>query len=525
MKDFLKWFKSSTKIKRWLLLMLVGIVLVCYGVSKILVANELTFKELIEIILCFTAGFTFAVISMVCIQRRTLELLVQETDTRDLNKKDQVHSLIFNKKVYNQGPNIVVIGGGSGLNTVLKGLKNYTDNITAIVTVSDYGSKEDITPLNDIKDSLIALSVNEEKMKELMNVQVQISKNQEIKFSDFYFSAMAETTGDFTKSVEESKNILNMVGKVLPVTLDKVNICAELEDGTVIESKEKIPQVVNEKISRINRIYLSPTNCKVAPGVIEAINQADAIVIGPGSLYTNVIPNLLVPGISRAIRESRAFKIYVSNIMTEFGQTDNYSLSDHIKAIIEHAGNGIVDYCIYDTGEIVPEYVRKYNKQGCELVEQDVNNVKGMGIKLIQRNLSTIENDSIRHNSDAIAIAIIQLICDELVFNDMQNNPQFLKLDSKVKETKKKLKDSRKIEYVKKSKRKNKKEKTSKFLEKYNDRVEAIRQSEKKGKRRTSQLLQIESKIPRYEQTNKIQKQKDINKNEELLEIINKMRK
>ena len=199
-------------------------------------------------------------------------------------------------------------------------------------------------------------------------------------------------------------------------------------------------------------------------------------------MYTNVIPNLLVPGVSKAIRESKAFKVYVSNIMTEFGQTDNYSLSDHIKTIIDHAGKGIVDYCIYDTGEIVPEFVRKYNKEGCELVDQDPSNVKGMGVKLIQRNLSTVENDAIRHNPDAIATAIIQLICDDLVFNDMQNNPQFLKLDSKVKETKKKLKKNNSMQYVKRKKSKDSKNRTSKFLEKYNDRVESIRKSEKKIK-------------------------------------------
>ena len=523
-------------MKRWLVLMLIGIVLVCYGVAEILVTKELSFAELAKIIVCFTIGFTFAVVSIICIQRRTLELLVQETDTRDLDRKDQVHSLIFNKKVYNQGPNVVVIGGGSGLNTVLKGLKNYTDNITAIVTVSDYGSSQNITPLDDIKNSLIALATNEEKMKELLNAEVLIDKEHKVMFSDVYFSAMEGTTGEFTSSIEESKKVLNMIGKVLPVTLDTVTICAELEDGTVIESKEKIPQVVNEKVSKINRIYLSPTNCRVAPGVLEAISEADAIVIGPGSLYTNVIPNLLVPGVSREIRESKAFKIYVSNIMTEFGQTDNYTLSEHIKAILDHAGKGIVDYCIYDTGEIIPEYVRKYNKEGCELVEQDVSNVKGMGVKLIQRNLSTIEDDAIRHNPDAIATAIIQLICDDLIFNDMQNNPQFLKLDSKVKETKKKLKNDKQMQYTKKKRKKNSKNKNSKFFEKYNDRIESIRESAKDaGDNRTKRAKHIsevaKEKNVKREKTkediknSKKQKVKDIRQDNDLLEIINKMRK
>ena len=164
--------------------------------------------------------------------------------------------------------------------------------------------------------------------------------------------------------------------------------------------------------------------------------------------------------------------------MTEYGQTDNYSLYDHIKAITDHAGKGIIDYCIYDTGEIVPEYIRQYNKEGSDLVEQDVSKVKDAGIKLIQRNLSTIENDRIRHNPDAIATSIIELICDDMRFRDMQNNTQYLMLDSKVKDTNKKLKKNNK----KKKNVKNKEKHNSKFFEKYNDRIASIKSSEVKPK-------------------------------------------
>lgn len=481
MNGFFKWFKSGAKIKRWIFLMIVGIVLVCYGMAKILVTNEMGFKELAEIVLMFVTGFTFAIISIIFIQKRTLEILVEESDTRELENKSKVKSLIFNKKIYNQGPKIVVIGGGSGLNTVLRGLKNYTDNITAIVTVSDYGEKENKSrenlgtlPLGDIKDSLIALSTNEEEMNCLLNLDMTNSQLKGLKFGDIYLTAMREAVGDFSMSIQESSKILNMVGKVLPVTLDQIKICAELEDGTVVESKDKIPEMVSQKISKISRIYISPTNIRVAPGVIEAIKEADAIVIGPGSLYTNVIPNLLVPGVSKAIKEAQGFKIYVSNIMTEYGQTDDYTLYDHIKAIIDHAGKGVIDYCIYDTGEIVPEYIRQYNKEGAELVEQNVSKVKDEGIKLIQRNLSTIENGRIRHNPDAIATSIIQLICDDLKFRDMQNDTQYIMLDSKIKDTKKKMKSNKKKNIKKKNP---KKRSNSKFFEKYNDRIQSIQES------------------------------------------------
>ena len=361
--------------------MLIGIVLVCYGIAKVLVTNEMEFKNLAVIILMFILGFICVVVSVIQIHRRTLEILVEDTDTRDENQK--VNSLIFNKKVYNQGPKIVVIGGGSGLNTVLRGLKNYTDNITAVVTVSDYGAKNEsgIKELEDIKESLIALANNEDEMNSLLNYEINQIGSDKITFGDVYLNAMRSKEGDLSKAVIKSKDILNITGKVLPATLDRVKICVELEDGTVIESREKIKSEISNKVSKISRVYISPTNTRVAPGVIEAIKEADSIIIGPGSLYTNVIPNLLIPGVAKAIRETKCFKIYVGNIMTEYGQTDNYTLHDHVKAIIDHAGKGIFDYCIYDTGEIVPEYIRKYNQEGCELIEQDVSKVTDEGIK------------------------------------------------------------------------------------------------------------------------------------------------
>ena len=421
-------------------------------------------------------------------------MLVEESDTRNIEDKGKMNSLIFNKKVYNQGPKVVVIGGGAGLNTVLRGLKNYTDNITAIVTVSDYGlnngkteEEMNLAALEDIEQSIIALSTNENEMNQLINLTMTDNAYKGKKFGDIYLTAMKEAVGDFPTSIREVQKILNMTGKVIPVTYDRIKICAELEDGTVVECKDKIPEMVSQKLSRITRVFISPTNIRVAPGVIEAIKEADSIVIGPGSLYTNVIPNLLVPGVSKAIREARGFKVYVSNIMTEDGQTDDYTLYDHIKAIIDHAGKGIIDYCIYDTGEIVPEYIRQYNKEGSDLVEQDISKVKEEGIKLIQRSLSTIENGRIRHNADAIATSIIQLICDELKFRDMQNDTQYIMLDSRIKDTKKKLKkEKNKNKPPKDKNNKKNRHSGSKFLNKYNERITSIRQSENKQKEKAN---------------------------------------
>ena len=494
MKGFFRWFKNSSKMKRWMFIIVIGILLACYGIAEILVLKEISFKEVGKIIVIFIVGFLAIITGLVGLNKRTLEVLVESTDDRMENKKNvNVNSLIFNKTIYNQGPNIVVIGGGTGLNTVLTGLKKYTNNLTAIVTVSSYG--EQVTdsrrelgtmPLDDIKDSMIALANEEKQMSDLLNYNFRYGKLRGLSFSDIYFLAMKEVNQDFAKSVINSNEILNIIGKVIPVTLDEMNITAELANGYVVTEKSRIPEIVYEKITKINRIYLNPSNCRPAPGVIEAIKNADCIIVGPGSLYTNVIPNLLVNGVAKAIKESSAIKVYISNIMTEPGQTDNYSVSDHLNAIIEHCGKGIVDYCIYDTGEIIPEMIKKYNMEGQEIVEQNIYKVKG--ITFLQRNLAMITDGYIRHDPTLVASSIIELICDDLKYQDKQNDPQYMMLNNKLREDKRihKIQEQMKRKEKKQSKhpeRKNKHQKgKSKFANKYSERINSIRTSDEKRK-------------------------------------------
>ena len=312
-----------------------------------------------------------------------------------------------------------------------------------------------------------------------------------LKFSDIYFTAMKEIYRNDTQSIEKSNSIFKIVGDVKPVTTEEMQICAELENGYVVEEKDKIPEIVNDKMTRINRVYLKPSNCRPAPGVLEAIKEADSIIIGPGSLYTNVIPNLLVNGVAKAIRESKAIKIYVNNIMTEPGQTDDYSVEDHIKAIIEHCGEGLIDYCIYDTGEVVPEYIKMYNREGADLVEQKINDPALKRIKFIKKNISKIVDGKIRHDPYMIAESAITLICNDMKFQDKENDPSYIMLNAK-------LQSDKRINKLKKEKRKkdkkaerkginpNKKErfkKQSKFSAKYSDRIKSIKDSGEKMNR------------------------------------------
>lgn len=491
MKSFLAWFKGSTKVKRWMFLILVGVYLTCYCIAKLLVTEQIAISEIIKIIILFVLGALAIVTGIVFIRKRTLELIIEANYDGEKGEKAKVNiqSLIFNKKVYEEGPKIVVIGGGYGLNTVIEGLKQYTNNITAIVTMSDYGRNStasrvalDSLPLNDIKDSIIAMSDHEELMRNLMTHRFSNDSLYGLNFGDVYLTAMNELYSNISEAIQKSTEVLNITGKVIPATLDEVTICAELNDGTIIEQKDRIPDVVAEKVETINRIFISPSNCKPAPGVIEAIQDAEAIIIGPGSLYTNVIPNLLVKNVAKAIKDSKAIKMYVSNIMTEQGQTDNYSLSDHVKAIQSHVGNGVFDIVLADTSEVIPEYIRKYNKEGSDVVEANIAKTSSMGVRVIQRNMSCVKNDRVRHDPNIIASTIIELICNDLKFQDKQNETEYLLLNSVLKEQKK-IQEKRARQALKHKGEVQKEVKKaprgkSKFAMKYSDRVEAIQNTE-----------------------------------------------
>ncbi len=235
MLGIFKWFKSGTRMKRWMFVTIVGIILLCYGIATIIDMKEMSVLNLLLTIGISIVGFILIVVGIIYSQKRVLELLIENTDERisDDKKDVNVKSLIFNKTIYNEGPKIVVIGGGSGLNTVLRGMKNYTNNITAIVEMSDYGNKNkklreeaNMLPMEDIKKSIIALADDEKEMEKLLNLDIQSGMD----FTDLFISAMQELNGEGSKYIENISKVLNITGKILPVTLDKMNVCAELED-------------------------------------------------------------------------------------------------------------------------------------------------------------------------------------------------------------------------------------------------------------------------------------------------------
>lgn len=456
------------------------------------------------------------IVGIVFIQKRNLEILIEANDVNSEKRKNakvNIKSLIFNRKVYDEGPKVVVIGGGEGLNTVIRGLKKYTNNITAIVTMSEYGenpsrSREilDLLPTGDIKGSITALSDQEKLMNRLMNFNFKDERLKDLNFGDIYLLAMSEIYDNTSEAIRKSTEVLNITGQVLPVTLDEIKICAELTDGTTIERKSKILEVVSERIEAINRVYISPSNCKPAPGVLEAISEAEAIVIGPGSLYTNVLPNLLVKNVAKTIKESKAIKLYISNIMTEPGQTDNYTLSDHIRALHAHVGRGVIDYCLADTADLIPEYVRRYNMEGSDIVELDANKVTAQGIKIIKRDLACIKSGLIRHDSEKVAKIIMELICNELKFKDLQNDTEYLLIESVLKNQRKYIaklekKNKKQKNIVKKATNKvksNEKRSKSKFATKYQERVKSIQNADTQtieNRKIAEEIAKMEAKL------------------------------
>ena len=500
MKGFFSWFKDGAKMKRWMMLILVGVIFASFGMANLIKQDEaITFTHAAKVIAFFVVGFTFVVLGLVFINKRTMELFIEATDERiDGENKVNVKSLIFNKKIYDGGPNIVVLGGGSGLNTILEGLKKYTSNVTAIVTVSDYGEsfgkegeKIKYLQLEDIKNGIASLAASEEsKMKDLLNYKFSQGVLKGVSFSDLYFEAMTDISKGTAEAVKNSNDIFKIYGEVLPVTEDKMKICAEMENGYVVEEKSQIANVAHNKLTKINRIYLNPTNCKPTKGVIDAIQNADCIIIGPGSLYTNVIPNLLVNNVTKAIRDSKAEKIYVCNIMTEPGQTDNYTVADHVNAIIDHCGENIINYCLYDTGEVIPEFIKKYNMDGADLVEQDTSNVKDKKVKFMKKNLSIIKDDAVRHDATIIANTAIQLICDDLKYLDKQNEPEYMMMNTKLLADKR-MKKQKKRKMKQKPEGENKKEKQrSRFASKYSDRINSIKESDQKTEERKRKMKQ-----------------------------------
>lgn len=310
--------------------------------------------------------------------------------------------------------NIVVIGGGTGLSVLLRGLKAFPVAISAIVTVADDGGSSgrlrkelDIPPPGDVRNVLVALAEVEPLIEELFQHRFKNGNGLTgHSLGNLLLAGMTSITGDFAKGITELSKVLNVRGNVYPASNRSIVLNAEMEDGTIVTGESQIPLV--EK--KIKRVFLTPKNIKPLPECIQAIEQADLIVLGPGSLYTSVLPNLLVPTIAETIKTARAKKVYICNAMTQKGETDGYSASEHVKAIIDHCGPGIVDYVILNRSLIPPSLLARYEEEGSQPVEIDTHSLQCLDVRPIIDEF-VIERDlMLRHDAKKVSKALLRLI-------------------------------------------------------------------------------------------------------------------
>lgn len=314
------------------------------------------------------------------------------------------------------GPRIVVIGGGTGLSTMLRGLKTYTENITAIVSVSDDGGgsgvlREDLgmLPPGDIRNCITALANTEPTMMELMNYRFPEGINKGQSFGNLFLAALNGITGSFEEAVTRMNEVLAVTGKVLPVTNANVDLVADFENGASVVGESKIAAKKKQQNCRIHQVRLEPQKPKALPHAIDAILSADMIILGPGSLYTSIIPNLLVDGIVQALEKSKAPKIYVLNIMTQDGETEGYTAFDHLHALLQHSAPHLVDACIYNTAPVPDPIQARYKTEDAEPVEMDMQRFREAGVEMYGFPLIAGGSQLARHDPALLAQAIVNV--------------------------------------------------------------------------------------------------------------------
>lgn len=323
-----------------------------------------------------------------------------------------------NTKIW-PSPKIVVIGGGTGTSTILRGIKEYTDKITAVISVYDNGGSTgrlrkdlNIIATGDIRACLVSLS-NNELLKNLLNYRFKDGDLKDHNFGNIFLAAMNEILGDFNFAVEETAQILNISGKVYPISLENANLVGVLENGKKIVGESQIPEASHREKSRIRKIYTNPYDISMVDGIKDVILDADLIILGPGSLYTSIIPNLLAKDMVQTIKKSKAKVLYIANIMQQIGETEAYTIKDHYDAIIDHSYDGIIDYLVVNNQKIEKNLAKKYKEASAEIIFLDKEQKKfflDKKIEVFEENLVEIKDDFVRHDSRKLAKIIFNKI-------------------------------------------------------------------------------------------------------------------
>ncbi len=410
------WLLPGLEVKRWFLLIFFGSVMIVLGFMVLADIRPIyrTLELIRQAALFLPSNFLAAVFILIGAiiffkgwQKTTLSIM----DMDSAKGNSSVLEKLYRRRKLNRGAKVVAIGGGTGLSMLLRGIKRYTSNITAIVTVGDDGGSSGrlrnemgILPPGDIRNCIAALGDDEDLITELFQYRFKTGEGLEgHSFGNLFLTALCSITGNMVKAIKESANVLNIRGVVLPATLDDMKLGAEFEDGRIVHGESSIPEAQGQ----IKRLFTEPEDCQALPEAIDAIGDADLIILGPGSLYTSVIPNLLVNGIVDAIMKSKARKIYVCNIMTQPGETTDYTVASHINALFKHAkGKKIVDAVLVNNN--LPDNISEgYAKSGSIPVRLDMENINPIGIEIVSQKLIQESKEGlVRHSSNRVARAI-----------------------------------------------------------------------------------------------------------------------
>lgn len=417
-----RWLQPGLGVKRWLLLAAIGATLFVNGVSRYLTDEGTTLRvnELVDGLVAdffppaylsyafMIAGALFVAVGIWMWLHAIMSAVAP-------HGRSNVIQAIRERRL-ERGYKIVAIGGGTGLSTMLRGLKKITTNLTAVVTVSDDGGSSGrlqkelgVLPPGDIRNCLVALADDEALVTELFRYRFEEGEGLSgHSFGNLFLAAMTGITGNFDEAIKVSSRVLNVKGRVLPSTLAVARLCAKLTDGRVVEGESNIP----EARGTIDQVFLDPPFAAPLDEVITALREADAIVLGPGSLYTSIMPNLLVDRIGREIEASSAIKIYVCNVMTQPGETDGYTASDHVGALLRGARAHVCEITVVN--DELPRKLREaYAEEGQLPVSVDEEKLRTLGVRVVRANVIS-ETETVRHDSDRLAAVVVGIV-DEAV--------------------------------------------------------------------------------------------------------------
>ena len=413
MRTFLEWLKPGAIVKRYLLMQILSIGILIFCIVTLQKVYDLNEKMLIAYILLITLSAFGIIFSFILAQKNILFISLKNISKR--NKSIRIRKLLYGDPRLKKGPKVVVIGGGSGLPNLLKGLKEYTSNITAVVNVSEDDTtisstiaNQDYLTAGDIRKCIAALSRDEVEISKLLTYKDESDVSAQ-SVGNNMISALSSIGGSFAKGIEKIPEIFRMQGNIYPVTTDNLVLCASLPNGEVVVGKENIIQRVKEVRCPVKQIFLKDGNVKPHPEVIDAIKSANVIILGPGNLYTSVASSLLVEDVSKAIIKSRAKKVFVANIMNQPGQTDGYTLARYVNEIERYIGKHVLDYAIVNSGEITSEMRKDFNQEDSTPVRIDLENISNRAICVVKEDLVVTSKDAIYHDSSRLVEIIMKI--------------------------------------------------------------------------------------------------------------------